>query len=130
MLDKRKINLMIKLAIYDAKEGIKDKKIFKHYKMDYISKKILFNNIILILFLVLFVVLKFVTYIIESDMMWTKDILSEMTTKYIIMSCVIVFVYSLYNIYIYNKRYNVAQKNLTRYYKAINKLNKMDDIEG
>ncbi len=129
MLDKRKINLMIKLATYDAKEGIKDKKIYKYYKMDYISKKLMFNNIILILFLSIFVMLKFVNYLFENDVSWSIDSLREMSIQYIIVFGIIIFIYSLYNIYIYNKEYDIAKKNLTSYYKAINNLNKMDSIE-
>lgn len=39
MLDKRKIRLMTKLALYEQKEGREDMKISAYYKKDYISMK-------------------------------------------------------------------------------------------
>ena len=39
MLDKRKVRLMTKLALYEQKEGREDMKISAYYKKDYISMK-------------------------------------------------------------------------------------------
>ncbi len=130
MLNKRKINLMIKLANYDAKEGVKDKKIYKYYKIDYISKKLLFNNLILICILALFICLKFLNYLFTNETAWSVETLRELSSSYIIFSGVIIFVYSLYNVYIYSKEYDIAKKNLENYYNALKKLNEINSIEG
>lgn len=45
MLDKRKIRLMTKLALYEQNEGREDMKISAYYKKDYVSMKMIATSI-------------------------------------------------------------------------------------
>ncbi len=125
MLNKKRINLMTKLAIYDQEKGINDKKIYKYYKADFIGKNILFNNTILAFFIFIFFLLKYLYYIVMNNEIWSLELLKETGINYLTWSIVIIILYTLYNIYIYNNEYNKAKSNLDTYYKAIDKLNNM-----
>ncbi len=125
MLSKKKINLMTKLAIYDKEKGINDKKIYRYYRVDYIGKNILFNNLILGGFLLVFFAFKYLIYILENDGIVTLNVLKEVGVGYLVWSLIIMIIYSIYNIYIYNNEYSNSKRNLDRYYRSINKLSNM-----
>lgn len=126
-MDKKKIHLMTKLALYDDARGEKDKKINRYFKSDYIGKNLLFNDFILLCFLAIGVAVKFLNFVMVNNEAWNLDSLKNMGISYIVWSVIIVILYSVYNIYVYNNLYDDARRSLNSYYRALDKL---DNYEG
>lgn len=126
MLDKRKIRLMTKSAVYEKHQGEEDLKIISYYKKDYTS----LNTWITLLWIT-------VGYVLAGGvvfMCFGETLMENLTiTKLLVLSSVAVGVYlSLLIIYgigagnFYGQKYFRAKKGVKKYLLDISRLEKMN----
>ncbi len=126
MLDKKKIHLMTNLAIYDDESGYKDKQINRYFKSDYIGKKLLINNTIFSIFSLIITGVIFLNFVIFDESIVGTNHLKIKVIEYGVYFTISLVLYTIFNIYIYSKKYDQAVKNMEKYYLALNKLDKIN----
>ena len=126
MVDKRKVRLMTKAAIYEKRHGVEDIKITSYYQKDYAS---LNTWITLIWVTVGFVLLAALLFLAGGE-----DLLEGITfLKLLILAVIILGLYlALLIIYgigagsFYRKKHTRAKHRMKRYMRNLSRLEKMN----
>lgn len=127
MIDKKKIRLMTKLAVYDKKYGEKDKRISEKFKWDYIYIKNFWTRLgVLASFVILTFFYIFNKILVEQTNFINIDYRGE-ASKIIVVLALALAGYTVLNSYIASKEYKNALRRIERYYKLIDKLEEMTD---
>lgn len=125
MLNNNKIRLMTKLAVYESKKGKEDIRLSKYYKTDYVRYQVLKSIISATFAYLLILVLVFVyksEYIIKNAVVLDyKTIGTNILGIYI----VVIAVYGLGSMVGYSIRYDRSRKKLSKYFRLLNRLNKI-----
>lgn len=124
MLNNKKIRSMMKLAIYEQKEGKEDIKMSKYYKSDYVRYNLI-KTLIAVTVAYLLVLLMIGVYyseflIAEAVNLNYKAIGVKALAGYIL----IVTAYSVGSIFGYNLKYEKSRGRLARYYKRLRGLSR------
>lgn len=125
MLNNRKIRLMMKLAVYENKDGKEDIHLSKYYKTDYVRyqviKSILSATIGYLLILLLVALYEMEEIIKNAVNLDYKTIGTYILGFYIIT----VTVYGLGSFVGFSMKYDASRKKLSRYFKLLKRLNKI-----
>ena len=125
MLDKDKIRIMTKLAIYEQNEGKKDLPLSKYYRSDYMTVKMINSAITMSI--------GFVLLLVAAALMSIEKLLSEMVRMDLIsfglkiLACyVIAFIINMVVTYIiYSYKFKKSRKNLKSYNDMLKELYKL-----
>lgn len=126
MLDKKRIRLMAKMAVYEKNDINKDLKISSYYRKDYTS----LNTLITILWITIGYVIVAGLFVLCN----LEALLENLTiTKLIILGAValgiyfvILIVYGICASSFYSAKHNSAKQRVKKYYRDLARLEKMD----
>lgn len=125
MLNNKKIRLMTKMAIYEEKEGKEDLKLSKYFKTDYVRymtlKSVISATVGYGLILVLILLYQAEYLIRKAVVLDYKSIGTYILGVYI----VVITIYGLGSIVGYSIKYDASRKKLGRYFKMLNRMNKI-----
>lgn len=125
MLNNRKIRLMTKLAVYEAKEGKEDIHLSKYYKTDYVRYQVLKSIIsatVGYLLILMLVFLYRMEYLIKNAVTLDYKSLGMIILGIYI---IIITIYGFGSIVGYSRKYDASRKKLARYFKLLKKLEKL-----
>ncbi len=125
MLNNRKIRLMMKLAVYENKDGKEDIHLSKYYKTDYVRyqtlKSIISATVGYLLILALIGLYQMEFIIKNAVNLDYKSIGTYILGIYIM----IITIYGLGSIMIFSLKYDASRKKLGKFYKLLKRLNKI-----
>ncbi len=125
MLNSKKIRLMMKLAVYENKDGKEDIYLSKYYKTDYVRyqtlKSIISATVGYILILLLVGLYKMEFIIKKAVVLDYKTIGAYILGIYIM----VITLYGLGSVLLFSLKYDKSRKKLSRYYKLLRRLNKV-----
>lgn len=130
MLNNDRIRLMTKLALYENKEGKEDIRLSKYYKTDYVRYQII-KSIICATIGYAFILAIIILY--RSEFIIANAVTMDYKTvgTYILgIYIMIVSVYGLGSAVGYSILYDKSRKKLGRYYKLLQRLNKIYNDEA
>ncbi|MFU0826225.1 MAG: Polyisoprenyl-phosphate glycosyltransferase [Lachnoclostridium sp.] len=123
MLNNKKIKTMTKLALYEQSDGKEDLRISKYYKTDYVRLHVLKTAVSVtvgyILLLVMIGMYK-AEYLIKNLVKLNLFRIGQYILGFYI---IIMAVYVTGSIIGYSLKYSKSRKDLSKYYKALKKLN-------
>jgi len=123
MLNNKKIKTMTKLALYEQSDGKEDLRISKYYKTDYVRLHVLKTAVSVtvgyILLLVMIGMYK-AEYLIKNLVKLNLFRIGQYILEFYI---IIMAVYVTGSIIGYSLKYSKSRKDLSKYYKALKKLN-------
>lgn len=128
MINKEKVELMSKVALYEQGEGKTTLKLNKYYKNDYSSAKLLSGVPLGILSGLLIILLIFIAdgdWIIKA-----YDSLGGVVCVVVLVLAFSVFVlaYSFFTVYMHNKKYDKYRGNLKNYWLNLKRLDKVYEM--
>ena len=129
MLNEKRVKHMVKLASYETKNGEKDVKVGSYLKKDYVKLNMLLTFFWTTLGYVLIVALLAVTYL--------SMIMENLTSVEIILLLVaaigiyimVLMTYEVHTTRIYQKRHTAAKKNVKKFLRNLDILEKMYERE-
>jgi hypothetical protein len=125
MLNEDKIKVMNKLAMYEKTEGKKYLPVSKYYRSDYIGLALIKNFFLVTIGYVLVVAavgVYFGDFLMDNIHKMDLRALGE---SLLVGYVVLMVVYILLTLLIYNVRYFRAKKGVKEYYRQLTKLDKM-----
>ncbi|MBR3244994.1 MAG: hypothetical protein IKF90_20270 [Parasporobacterium sp.] len=129
MLNKKKVELMSKVALYEHGEGKTTLRLNKYYKTDYSSANFLASLPLGILTGILILVLIFV-----ADTGWLGKLYDKIGGTWAVILLIAAFVlfvvgYSFFSLYMFNHKYDKYRGNLMAYGLNLRRLNKIYEEE-
>lgn len=134
MIDLERVRLLTKSAIYEKREGKRDKRINEYYRNDYIYKNNLINRI------GIFVGICLLFILILIDMIYVKQIdiatlsYKDLGIKFGVTLLLIFGFYTVVGIFKYGKEYDISQIRYKRYFSVLSFLDKpkiiLEDTDG
>lgn len=130
MLDKRKVEIMTRLAFYEQTEGKEDFKVSEYYRRDYASLHTICS--------VLWVTIGYLCLVGILVLIWLDDLLSNMSNTLIVMLIgmvvlgyvSLVIVYAIITNHIYNEKHKDARQRVKKYNHDLTRLLKMYEKEN
>lgn len=125
MVDKEKVKLMTKLAMYEQNKGKNDLKMMNFYKSDYVSSKVFKINIILTLFIISIFGINFTMKFIENINIIYKENIMRLGVIYGIIWFVLIICSSIISSRVYKRKFTEASSRIEDYEKMLSKLQEM-----
>ena len=130
MLDKRKVEIMTRLAFYEQTEGKEDFKVSEYYRRDYASLHTICS--------VLWVTIGYLCLVGILVLIWLDELLSNMSNTLIVMLIgmvvlgyvSLVIVYAIITSHIYNEKHKDARQRVKKYNHDLTRLLKMYEKEN
>ena len=130
MLDKRKVEIMTRLAFYEQTEGKEDFKVSEYYRRDYASLHTICS--------VLWVTIGYLCLVGILVLIWLDELLSNMSNTLIVMLIgmvvlgyvSLVIVYAIITNHIYNEKHKDARQRVKKYNHDLTRLLKMYEKEN
>lgn len=130
MLDKRKVELMTRLAFYEQTKGEEDFKVSEYYRRDYTSLHTICS--------VLWVTIGYLCFVGILVLVWLDELLSNMSNTLIVMLMgmivlgyiSLVIVYAIVANHIYNEKHKDARQRVKKYNHDLTRLLKMYEKEN
>ena len=130
MLDKRKVEIMTRLAFYEQTEGKEDFKVSEYYRRDYASLHTICS--------VLWVTIGYLCLVGILVLIWLDELLSNMSNTLIMMLTgmvvlgyiSLVIVYAIITNHIYNEKHKDARQRVKKYNHDLTRLLKMYEKEN
>ena len=130
MLDKRKVEIMTRLAFYEQTEGKEDFKVSEYYRRDYASLHTICS--------VLWVMIGYLCLVGILVLIWLDELLSNMSNTLIVMLIgmvvlgyvSLVIVYAIITNHIYNEKHKDARQRVKKYNHDLTRLLKMYEKEN
>ena len=130
MLDKRKVEIMTRLAFYEQTEGKEDFKVSEYYRRDYASLHTICS--------VLWVTIGYLCLVDILVLIWLDELLSNMSNTLIVMLIgmvvlgyvSLVIVYAIITNHIYNEKHKDARQRVKKYNHDLTRLLKMYEKEN
>ena len=130
MLDKRKVEIMTRLAFYEQTEGKEDFKVSEYYRRDYASLHTICS--------VLLVTIGYLCLVGILVLIWLDELLSNMSNTLIVMLIgmvvlgyvSLVIVYAIITNHIYNEKHKDARQRVKKYNHDLTRLLKMYEKEN
>lgn len=130
MVNKEKIKIMTKMAIYDNKAQQEDKLVKKYFKKDYISLNNLKEIFFATVFFVIIVGISFIGNVLGENIdifeMNYKAMIINVVIKYVVMLVVVILISTR----IYSRIYDKAKKKLDNYNYNLELLQKFSSNKG
>ena len=130
MLDKRKVKLMTKLAMYEQTQGKEDFKISEYYRKDYAGMHIIFSIIWITIGYVCLaglIILGGLTMFLEK---MSVGFIMTAGAAAVVGYLIVVIVYAVVTSHIYNKKHKNARQRVKKYNHDLTKLLKMYEKEN
>ena len=130
MLDKRKVEIMTRIAFYEQTEGKEDFKVSEYYRRDYASLHTICS--------VLWVTIGYLCLVGILVLIWLDELLSNMSNTLIVMLIgmvvlgyvSLVIVYAIITNHIYNEKHKDARQRVKKYNHDLTRLLKMYEKEN
>ena len=130
MLDKRKVEVMTRLAFYEQTEGKEDFKVSEYYRRDYPSLHTICS--------ILWVTIGYLCLVGILVLIWLDELLSNMSNTLIMMLTgmvvlgyiSLVIVYAIITSHIYNEKHKDARQRVKKYNHDLTRLLKMYEKEN
>ena len=130
MLDKRKVEIMTRLAFYEQTEGKEDFKVSEYYRRDYASLHTICS--------VLWVTIGYLCLVGILVLIWLDELLSNMSNTLIVMLIgmvvlgyvSLVIVYAIITNHIYNEKHKDARQRVKKYNHNLTRLLRMYEKEN
>ncbi len=125
MLNTNKIRLMTKLALYETKEGKEDIRLSKYYKTDYVRYQVI-KSVLCATFG--FALILLLIFIYKAEYIAGNAVTLDYKTIGVYILCIYIIVAAIYGLGAwvgYAIKYDASRKKLSRYYKLLNRLNKI-----
>ena len=130
MLDKRKVEIMTRLAFYEQTEGKEDFKVSEYYRRHYASLHTICS--------VLWVTIGYLCLVGILVLIWLDELLSNMSNTLIVMLIgmvvlgyvSLVIVYAIITNHIYNEKHKDARQRVKKYNHDLTRLLKMYEKEN
>jgi hypothetical protein len=129
LIDKEKIRLMSKLAIYEKNYGTIDEKINGYYKSDYVYLQNWWARISAAIagFIIVGMFLLYKIFIEKVDIFDLDYKLYGIRIGIFIL--ILIVFYSFLSSYVYNKRYEESQKRIKNYLEMLKQLDEHKSLE-
>ncbi|MGF7143744.1 hypothetical protein HNQ56_002171 [Anaerotaenia torta] len=125
MLNTNKIRLMTKLALYETEEGKEDIRLSKYYKTDYVRYQVI-KSVLCATFG--FALILLLIFIYKAEYIAGNAVTLDYKTIGVYILCIYIVVAAIYGLGAwvgYAIKYDTSRKKLSRYYKLLNRLNKI-----
>ena len=130
MLDKRKVEVMTRLAFYEQTEGKKDFKVSEFYRKDYTSLHTICS--------VLWVTVGYLCVIGIVILMVLEDLLENMSNGVIVMLggmillgyVALIIIYAIITSHIYDEKHKEARQRVKKYNHDLTRLLRMYEKEN
>ena len=130
MLDKRKVEVMTRLAFYEQTEGKEDFKVSEYYRRDYSSLHTICS--------ILWVTIGYLCLVGILVLIWLDELLSNksntlimMLTGMVVLGYIsLVIVYAIITSHIYNEKHKDARQRVKKYNHDLTRLLKMYEKEN
>ena len=129
MVDKNRVRLMTRMAIYENNDFNEDHRVSSYYKKDYVS----FHILITVLWLTLTFMVGLVIYganafdFILSDLSVNR--LVSLATTSVGAYVVLIVIYAVIGYHYYGYQHNLAKQRIKRYYRDLSHLEKVTNKE-
>ena len=129
MLNEKRVKHMIKLASYEEKTGKEDLKIYSYSRKDYVNYSVLAS--------LLWVTLAYIALVAIIFVMCMEMLMNKMNLSIIVLCASIVLIgyfitliaFGWYANYYYNNKHSVARRNVKRFVKDLEILEKIYESE-
>ena len=116
---------MTKLALYETKEGKEDIRLSKYYKTDYVRYQVI-KSVLCATFG--FALILLLIFIYKAEYIAGNAVTLDYKTIGVYILCIYIIVAAIYGLGAwvgYAIKYDASRKKLSRYYKLLNRLNKI-----
>lgn len=129
MLDKRKVKLMTKMALYEQKEGKEDFKVSAYYRKDYASVHTIYSILWMTVGYILLIVLIGFAAMDSLTANMTLSVIVLLTGSIIIGYFLVVFIGGVASHQFYNNKHQEARSRVKKYNHHLIRLLKMYEKE-
>jgi hypothetical protein len=125
MLNKKRIIIMTKLAIYDQKFGIKDKKSNEYYRHDYIYRKNMWTRLSASLGAVFIIIIYWIYQLFVVKVNYLDIDYKKAGINAAVFILVTMAVYTVIGTILEARQYSIGQKRLKAYMRMLALLDRM-----
>ncbi len=122
MVDEKKTHEMIQMAMYEQRDGGKDRRIAGYYKSDYISGRLLESFFCATVAFMIFLILYSVYHFEEIIVLFYSDAIMSFLSRILAVYLIFLALYLLVTVLIYRHRYDEAVQDLRYYYAALKQV--------
>ena len=122
MINEKKTHEMIQMAMYEQRDGGRDRMIAGYYKGDYISGKILESFFCATIAFVVFLALYGIYHFEEIIVLFYSDAIMSLLARILLIYLIFTGFYILITVLVYLHRYSEAVQDLRYYYAALKQV--------